>query len=90
MPIVGEYCFNGKGGGTRFVREPNGQRCSGRVQARFTGGGLHIDSQEAPCPNGTKYVPQRVECLGTGSSTHCHGYEIYRGGHRWNHRFRRK
>ena len=90
VPIVGEYCFNGKGGGTRFVREPNGQRCSGRVQARFTGGGLHIDSQEAPCPNGTKYVPQRVECLGTGSSTHCHGYEIYRGGNRWNHRFRRK
>ena len=90
MPIVGEYCFNGRGGGTRFVREPNGQRCSGRVQARFTGGGLHIDSQEAPCPNGTKYVPQRVECRGTGSSTHCHGYEIYRGGNRWNHRFRRK
>ena len=90
VPIVGEYCFNGRGGGTRFVREPNGQRCSGRVQARFTGGGLHIDSQEAPCPNGTKYVPQRVECRGTGSSTHCHGYEIYRGGNRWNHRFRRK
>ncbi|MCR5257330.1 MAG: hypothetical protein K6E40_04140, partial [Desulfovibrio sp.] len=64
VPIVGEYCFNGRGGGTRFVREPNGQRCSGRVQARFTGGGLHIDSQEAPCPNGTKYVPQRVECRG--------------------------
>ena len=38
----------------------------------------------------TKDVPQRVECRGTGSSTHCHGYEIYSGGNRWNHRFRRK
>ena len=91
-PIVGEYCFNKRGQGRRFIREKNGKRCSGAVTARFNGGGgnLAIDSAEAHCPNGTTYVPQQVQCRGTGTSTKCDGQELGGRRNRWDAGFRRK
>ena len=91
-PIVGEYCFNKRGQGRRFVRERGGKRCSGAVTARFNGGGgnLAIDSAEAHCPDGTTYVPQQVQCRGTGSSTRCYGNELGGRRNKWDAGFRRK
>ena len=91
-PIVGEYCFNKRGQGRRFIREKNGKRCSGAVTARFNGGGgnLAIDSAEAHCPDGTTYVPQQVQCRGTGTSTKCDGQELGGRRNRWDAGFRRK
>ena len=90
VPIVAEYCFDKKGKGRRFVRERNGQVCSGSAKAQFQGTRLEFDAPTAKCPQGGQYVPQDVKCTGSETSTQCHGNEL--GGKRlkWNARFKRK
>lgn len=89
-PITAEYCFDKKGKGRRFVRERNGQVCSGTARAQFQGSRLEFDAPIAKCPRGGQYVPQDVKCSGSETSTQCHGNE--RGGKRlkWDARFKRK
>lgn len=89
-PITAEYCFDKKGKGRRFVRERNGQVCSGTARAQFQGSRLEFDAPIAKCPRGGQYVPQDVKCTGSETSTQCHGNE--RGGKRlkWDARFKRK
>ena len=89
-PIEGEYCFNKKGQGRRFVYERNGQRCSGAARARFNGNQLVIEAPEAACPRGGVYVPQSVNCTGTGASTECRGREHSRRSNTWKATFTRK
>lgn len=90
-PIIAEYCFDKHGNGRRLVREQNGDVCNGGVRADFTGDGrLRMDSAEARCPRGSKYVPQRVECTGNESSTTCRGRELGGKNTRWDARFTRK
>lgn len=90
VPIVAEYCFDKKGKGRRFVRERNGQVCSGSAKAQFQGTRLEFDAPTAKCPQGGQYVPQDVKCTGSETSTQCHGNEL--GGKRlkWDARFKRK
>jgi hypothetical protein len=75
-PIVAEYCFDKSGKGRRFVRERNGQVCSGTATARFQGSNLQFESGQARCPRGGTYVPQKVECTGSENSTQCKGKEL--------------
>ena len=89
-PIIAEYCFDKNGKGRRFVRERNGQVCSGSASARFQGNRLLFDSDPARCPRGGTYVPQKVECTGSESSTQCKGNELGGARHKWDARFRRK
>ncbi len=74
-PIVAEYCFRADGTGRRFVYEEDGSTCSGSVRARFNGNRLDIRSNGAQCQRGSIYVPQDIQCNGTGRSTECHGKE---------------
>lgn len=89
-PIVAEYCFDKNGRGRRFVRERNGQVCSGSAQAQFRGDGLTFDADNARCPRGGQYVPQKVECRGNNNSTQCNGNEMGGKNLRWKARFKRK
>ena len=89
-PIIAEYCFDKNGKGRRFVRERNGLVCSGSASARFQGNRLLFDSDPARCPRGGTYVPQKVECTGSESSTQCKGNELGGARHKWDARFRRK
>ena len=89
-PIIAEYCFDKNGKGRRFVRERNGQVCSGSAGARFQGNRLLFDSDPARCPRGGTYVPQKVECTGSERSTQCKGNELGGSRHKWDARFRRK
>ena len=89
-PVVAEYCFDKNGKGRRFVRERNGQVCSGGAQARFQGNRLQFDSGEARCPRGRSYVPQKVDCTGSENSTQCKGRELGGANLTWDARFRRK
>ena len=89
-PILAEYCFDKNGKGRRFVRERNGQVCSGSADARFQGNRLLFDSDPARCPRGGTYVPQKVECTGSERSTQCKGNELGGSRHKWDARFRRK
>lgn len=89
-PIIAEYCFDKNGKGRRFVRERNGQMCSGSASARFSGNRLLFDSDSARCPRGGTYVPQKVECTGSENSTQCKGNELGGARHKWDARFRRK
>ncbi len=89
-PIIAEYCFDKNGKGRRFVRERNGQVCSGSASARFQGNRLLFDSDPARYPRGGTYVPQKVECTGSESSTQCKGNELGGARHKWDARFRRK
>lgn len=89
-PIIAEYCFDKNGKGRRFVRERNGQVCSGSAAARFSGNRLLFDSDSARCPRGGTYVPQKVECTGSENSTQCKGNELGGARHKWDARFRRK
>ena len=75
-PIIAEYCFDKSGKGRRFVRERNGQVCSGSASARFQGNQLQLDSSQARCPRGGTYVPQKLECDGQENSTQCKGREL--------------
>jgi hypothetical protein len=80
-PVIVEYCFDKNGNGRRTVDERGGGNCSGPARAGFDGGGkLRIDAGNAPCPGGSGYVPQTVECTGTANATHCKGQEHYGGG----------
>lgn len=90
--IVGEYCFNKKGRGTRSIYEKNGRKCTGPATAKFSGKKLQIESDYAECGNGGRYVPQQIQCTGSGDTTHCSGQEITpKGrGNRWDAGFRRK
>ncbi len=74
-PIEAEYCFSANGKGRRFIRQRDGGVCSGPASARFSGSRLDIKAPEAGCPDGSNYVPQKVQCNGSGSSTQCHGKE---------------
>lgn len=87
--IEGEYCFDKKGRGRRFVYEKN-QRCSGGATARFRGNTLVIEAPEARCPRGGGYVPQSVQCTGTDTATQCKGREHSRNGNTWGATFTRK
>lgn len=89
-PITAEYCFDKKGKGRRFVRERNGQVCSGAAKARFQGSRLEFDATKANCPKGGQYVPQDVKCTGSETSTQCHGNERGGKGLKWDARFKRK
>ncbi|MGE9985120.1 SrfA family protein [Desulfovibrio sp. SGI.169] len=89
-PIIAEYCFDKNGKGRRFVRERNGQVCSGSAKARFQGNRLLFNSDSARCPRGGTYVPQKVECTGSERSTQCKGNELGGSRHKWDARFRRK
>ena len=89
-PIIAEYCFDKSGKGRRFVRERNGQVCSGSASARFQGNQLQFDSRQAPCPRGGTYVPQKVECNGQENSTQCKGRELGGANLKWDARFKRK
>lgn len=89
-PIIAEYCFDKKGKGRRFVRERNGQICSGSARARFQGNRLLFNSDSARCPRGGTYVPQKVECTGSENSTQCKGNELGGANKKWDARFRRK
>ena len=89
-PIIAEYCFDKKGSGRRFVRERNGQVCSGPASARFQGNRLNFESGQAKCPRGGIYVPQKVECTGSENTTQCKGREQGAGNNKWDARFRRK
>lgn len=89
-PIVAEYCFDKNGKGRRFVRERNGQVCSGSAKARFQGNRLNFESDQARCPRGGTYVPQKVECTGSENTTQCKGRELGAGNNKWDARFRRK
>lgn len=89
-PIIAEYCFDKKGRGRRIVRERNGQVCSGSAQARFQGSRLQFDSNQARCPRGGTYVPQKVDCTGSEHTTQCKGRELGGANLKWDARFRRK
>ena len=89
-PIIAEYCFDKSGKGRRFVRERNGQVCSGPASARFQGNRLNFESGQAKCPRGGIYVPQKVECTGSENTTQCKGREQGAGNNKWDARFRRK
>lgn len=89
-PIIAEYCFDKSGKGRRFVRERNGQVCSGSASARFQGNQLQFDSSQARCPRGGTYVPQKVECTGQENSTQCKGRELGGANLKWDARFKRK
>lgn len=89
-PIIAEYCFDKNGKGRRFVRERNGQMCSGSATARFSGNRLLFDADSARCPRGGTYVPQKVECAGSENRTQCKGRELGGARHKWDARFRRK
>ncbi len=79
-PITAEYCFSANGKGYRKVTEDDGQICKGPLKARFKGSKLNIDAKEASCPDGKRYVSQKVTCEGTEYSTQCYGREQnYRG-----------
>ena len=73
-PIEAEYCFSRDGSGRRFIRQRDGDICSGPATARFSGRKLDITAPEAYCRRGG-YVPQTVQCKGTEQSTRCHGKE---------------
>ena len=89
-PIIAEYGFDKKGQGRRFVREENGQVCSGPATARFEGNRLVWRAGTAPCPRGNQYVPQQVQCTGNDKSTRCQGVEQSKRNLRWKADFKRK
>ena len=89
-PVIAEYCFDKSGKGRRFVRERNGQVCSGSASARFNGNQLQFDSGQARCPKGRAYVPQKVECNGKENTTQCKGKELGGPNLTWDARFKRK
>ena len=74
-PIEAEYCFSANGRGRRYIRQRDGGVCSGPASARFSGSRLDIKAPQAGCPDGSHYVPQKVQCKGSESSTQCHGRE---------------
>jgi len=81
QPVIVEYCFDKNGNGRRSVNERNGSTCNGPARAGFDSGGkLRIDANNAPCPGGSGYVPQTVECTGNANATHCKGQEHYGSG----------
>jgi hypothetical protein len=89
--VTVEYCFDQDGRGSRIMRESDGRRCAGPAQTSFNDSGrLIIDSGAADCDNGASYVPQRVECSGSGDSTDCQGAELDEQGLKWQARFRRQ
>ena len=45
--IVGEYCFDSRGKGTRTIYEKNGDKCTGSATARFSGKSLDIGAGAA-------------------------------------------
>ena len=85
-PIIAEYCFDKKGQGRRFVREENGQVCSGPATAKFEGNRLVWRAGSAPCPKGN----QQVQCTGNDKSTRCQGVEQSKRNLRWKADFKRK
>jgi hypothetical protein len=90
-PITVQYCFDENGKGTRTVREKDGSRCAGPLQARFDSSEkLVIDGSSAACNNGGRFVPQRVQCSGQGNSTQCYGKELSEKGLEWKANFRRQ
>ncbi|MDR1396299.1 MAG: SrfA family protein [Desulfarculales bacterium] len=89
--LTAEYCFDREGNGSRTVRKANGETCTGPARARFDADGrLIIDSGIADCNDGGAYVPQEVECSGSGDSVDCRGQEISPQAPPWRAGFRRK
>jgi hypothetical protein len=93
-PVLAEYCFDQNGRGQRNVRQAELRDCSGPLRARFESNGrLFIESEAAACNDGSAYVPQRVECSGSGDSTQCYGQELNPqnpDSARWQAGFRRQ
>ena len=75
-----EYCFQPNGSGRRRVLEHSGGICTGSVKANFAGARLDISAGKAHCSSGGYFVPQDVQCNGSGSSTNCSGKEHGGGG----------
>lgn len=73
-----EYCFDGKGGGIRTIREKDSpyRICRGSFSSRFDSQGvLYITSDKAVCPSGSGYyLPDELRCTGSGATTRCIGY----------------
>ena len=90
--IVGEYCFDSRGKGTRTIYEKNGDKCTGSATARFSGKSLDIGADYAKCSRGRRYVPQEIQCTGSGDTTQCKGREITQDkkGNTWGATFRHK
>lgn len=90
--IVGEYCFDSRGKGTRTIYEKNGDKCTGSATARFRGKSLDIGADYAKCSRGRRYVPQEIQCTGSGDTTQCKGREITQDkkGNTWGATFRHK
>ncbi|MDO4840051.1 MAG: SrfA family protein [Desulfovibrionaceae bacterium] len=92
QPIKAEYCFSRNGRGHRKIIKYNGETCTGPLKARFKGNKLTIDAKRANCPGRGYFIPQRVQCEGTDSSTQCYGEELDPGGNNnsWGAGFVRK
>jgi hypothetical protein len=75
-PLLMQYCFDANGQGSRTVQQPDGSRCQGPARASFDNSGkLLLEADAAGCTAGGQYVPQRIECRGSGNSTNCQGRE---------------
>jgi hypothetical protein len=75
-PLLMQYCFDENGKGSRTVQQPDGGLCTGPLQASFdNSGNLLLEAGAANCAAGGQYIPQRIECRGSGDSTNCQGRE---------------
>ena len=90
-PVTVLYCFDGKGQGSRTIKEKKtGGKCQGSVRAGFDSSGkLSIRGGEAKCSSGGAFVPQTVECQQQGKKADCFGREDSGRNSRWRATFRR-
>lgn len=90
LPIRVEYCFDRQGRGNQYVHLSNGLSCQGQLTGRFRGDRLAMEASSSTCPDGHGFLPQEVECTGSGQTTRCTGQDQPRNHPAWNARFRRK
>lgn len=90
QPLRVEYCFDRRGRGRHYWHMGNGQNCQGQLTGRFRGNRLAMEASTAPCPDGTRFDAQEVECTGSGHTTYCRGQDQPRRYPAWDARFRRK
>ncbi|MBP2312697.1 SrfA family protein [Azospirillum soli] len=75
QPVVVDYSFDRKGGGTLTIRQKNGVVCQGPAQARMQDGRLTIDGLNDPtCSDGSAFTRSRIDCtVGEGGRAACQG-----------------
>jgi hypothetical protein len=89
-PLLTQYCFDENGKGSRTIQQPDGGLCTGSLQASFdNSGNLLLQAGAANCAAGGQYIPQRIECRGSGESTNCQGREQGQDK-QWQATFRRR